>query len=933
MRTTLSFMRQNSLSCKLRFRMRLIGSLGLLTVAAAIFASSGKSRIAHTPPPPMPGLRGEAAAEYLKHQGLHNSLGEAVKAARYGVYPSSPRRGEKRGEAFYAFNQEQRWRAGFTPDGLTLRGGEAPGARWEFGMNLRSAGYGERQMAVGAGRLNAKGARIEYERAVGSKELAVEVVRQSGDQSAIRNQQSAIIEWYVNKTEGLEQGFTLAAPVGERSGEEPLVLRLELTGDLHALAEAGGQSMTLLRKSREQALAYDHLAVVDAQGRNLPAHLEAAGSEVLIAVDDRGASYPVTIDPTFRQIKKLTASDVAADDNFGFSVAIYGDTAIVGALFSDIGLNFDQGSAYIFQRNQDGADQWGQVKKLIASDGAATDNFGFSVAIYEDTAIVGANFDTIGSNVWQGSAYIFERNQGGPENWGEVKKLVASDGASQDHFGVSLTIYEDTVIVGASSDGIGSNRFQGSAYIFERNQGGPENWGQVKQLTASDGAAGDSFGASVAIYEDTAIIGAPIDRVGSNIQQGSAYVFERNRGGAGAWGQAKQLTTSDGANFDQFGISVAIYADTAIVGAYFDDVGSNVDQGSGYVFERNQGGADNWGQVKQLTASDGAAGDAFGISVAIYEDTAIVGAVSNPFVSVAPGSACIFERNQGGADNWGEIQKLAAPNGAESDQFGIDVAIYAGTAIIGGEDANIYGPGNSPPGISATSVTLAEAAPATNTTIATVSDPDQAANTLTVTVNGSTGATVNGVTVSNIAVGAAGEVRADVVATCGASSAGFTLRVTDSEGLFAEATLNVTVTPDNVAPTITLRPAISLWPPDHTYSTVTVAQMVESVNDNCSPISIGEVVIEKVTSDEPDNGLDDGNTTNDIVIGADCRSVQLRAERAGRGDGRVYTITLRLKDGRGNVTRRDFEVSVPICQTGATAVKGATANTVTAGCQ
>jgi hypothetical protein len=232
-------------------------------------------------------------------------------------------------------------------------------------------------------------------------------------------------------------------------------------------------------------------------------------------------------------------------------------------------------------------------------------------------------------------------------------------------------------------------------------------------------------------------------------------------------------------------------------------------------------------------------------------------------------------------------------------------------------------------------VTRAEGAPATNSTIATVSDPDQGADTLMVTVNGSPGATVNGVTVSNITVGAAGDVRADVVATCGASSAGFTLRVTDGEGLFAEAALDVTVTPEDVAPTLKLRPSIQLWPPNHTYRTVTVAQMVESVIDNCSPLGVGDVVIEKVTSDEPDDapGFLDGNTTNDIVIAPDCRSVQLRAERDETNDGRVYAITLRLRDGRGNATRRDFEVSVPIAQDGVPAVKGVTALTVAGGCR
>src|SRR5262245_456731 len=730
MRTMLSFMRRYFLSRKLSLRMRLIGPLGLLMAAAVIFASPGKARIAHTPPPPMPGLRGEMATKYLKHQGLYNSLREAVEAARYG------------------------------------------------------------------------------------------------------------------------------------------------------------------------------------------------------------ASYQAAIDPNFTEVKKLIASDGVSGDDFGFSVAIYGDTAIVGAPFDD------NGSAYVFQRNQDGTEQWGQVKKLTASDGAFLDQFGISVAIYGDTVIVGASIDTIGSNLFQGSAYVFERNQGGANNWGGVKKLTASDGAQRDGFGRAVAIYGDTAIVGSAADDIGSNSDQGSAYVLERNQGGANNWGEVKKLTASDGAQGDGFGLSAAIYADTVIIGAFRDDIGSIVDQGSAYVFERNQGGANNWGEVRKLFAPDGVESNWFGFSVAIYGNTVVVGTAFDFFKEVTTQGSAYVFERNQGGTDQWGQVKKLTASDGAIGDGFGLSVAIYGDTVTVGEPFDALFTTPPGASYVFKRNQGGANNWGEVKKLTALDGLQGDSFGFSVAIYADTIIItadgfdsGRGAAYIFVAENSPPTISAAPFTIAEAAPETNTTIATVSDPDQAANTLAVTVNDSASATVNGVTVSNITVDASGAVKAYAVAACGASNAAFTLRVTDSPGLFAEATLDVTVTPENVAPIITLRPAISLWPPDHEYHALTVAQMVESVSDNCSTLGLGDVVIEKVTSDEPENGLDDGNTTNDIVIPPDCRSVQLRAERAGTGDGRVYTITLRLRDGRGNVTRRDFEVSAPIEQNGVPAVKGATVHTVTGGCQ
>jgi hypothetical protein len=143
------------------------------------------------------------------------------------------------------------------------------------------------------------------------------------------------------------------------------------------------------------------------------------------------------------------------------------------------------------------------------------------VAIHGNTAVVGSSDDDTGSNLNQGSAYIFERNQGGPNNWGEVKNLTASDGAARDVFGRSVAIHGDTAIVGASSDDSGSNIDQGSAYIFERNQGGPDNWGEVKKLTASDGAASDAFGASVAIHGDTVIAGA----LGFEFFRGSAYIF------------------------------------------------------------------------------------------------------------------------------------------------------------------------------------------------------------------------------------------------------------------------------------------------------------------------------------------------------------------------------------------------------------------------
>jgi hypothetical protein len=291
----------------------------------------------------------------------------------------------------------------------------------------------------------------------------------------------------------------------------------------------------------------------------------------------------------------------------------------------------------IFGRHHGGPDNWGEVLKFTASDAAGGDTFGKSVAIFGDTAVVGASLNDDNGRA-SGSAYIFGRNHGGADNWGEVTKITASDAATRDFFGTGA-ISGDTVIVGAHQGLSG----EGSAYIFGRNHGGPDNWGEVIKLTASDGARYDQFGGLVAISGDTAIVGA-----NGNDDAGSAYIFERNHGGVDNWGEVIKLTASDATFADNFGVSVSISGDTAIVGARFnDDAGGQ--SGAAYIFGRNHGGTDNWGEVIKLTASDAAADDRFGQDVAIFGDIFddldshwIVGAALNDDAGSASGSAYIY---------------------------------------------------------------------------------------------------------------------------------------------------------------------------------------------------------------------------------------------------------------------------------------------------
>ena len=289
-----------------------------------------------------------------------------------------------------------------------------------------------------------------------------------------------------------------------------------------------------------------------------------------LAGTDAGSAYVfVRSGGAWTQQAKLTAADAAAGDAFGFSVAVAGDTAVVGA-YRDITLaGTGAGSAYVFVRS---GSAWTQQAKLTAADAAAGDQFGFSVAVAGDTAVVGAKGDNTLAGTGAGSAYVLVRSGGA---WTQQAKLTAADAAASDRFGWSVAVAGDTAVVGAVNDETLAGPFAGSAYVFARSGGA---WTQQAKLTAADGAAGDQFGASVAVAGDTAVVGAPADATFA----GSGYVFVRS---GGTWAQQAKLTASDAATFENFGESVAVSGDTVLAGAPFADTASGEDAGSAYVFE------------------------------------------------------------------------------------------------------------------------------------------------------------------------------------------------------------------------------------------------------------------------------------------------------------------------------------------------------------
>jgi hypothetical protein len=229
------------------------------------------------------------------------------------------------------------------------------------------------------------------------------------------------------------------------------------------------------------------------------------------------------------------------------------------------------GAAYIFLQS---GTTWSEQGELTASDGLAYDYFGWSVALDGSTAVVGAPYHMVGSNGDQGAAYVFVESG---TTWSQQTELIASDGASADELGASVALTNNTLVAGAPGRTVGSSIHQGAAYVFSQSGA---TWSQQAELTSSDGEPNDQFGFSVALNGSTIVSGAPSHIFGTS-SQGAAYVFAQS---GADWNQEAELIAPDGASYDEFGFSVGASGTTAVLGAYAHEVGSNAEQGTAYVF-------------------------------------------------------------------------------------------------------------------------------------------------------------------------------------------------------------------------------------------------------------------------------------------------------------------------------------------------------------
>ncbi len=466
----------------------------------------------------------------------------------------------------------------------------------------------------------------------------------------------AVTDWYVNGPFGLQHGATIAS-LPEGCDGARIELRYRVLGSVSPRV-LGDDAIEF------GAQRYAGLASWDARGRALPARMRLESGERVLVLDVEGAdaALPIVVDP-FVQSAQLATIDPGAG-LYGGRVAVSGDTAIVGDHGTDIAGAADRGAAYVFVRS---SGVWQQQARLVASDGAAADFFGWGIALLNDIAVIGAFGDDTAPGADQGAAYVFERVG---SLWFERQKLTAPDAAAGALFGYSASISGDRIAVGALSAAVAANAEQGKAYVYFRTGIAP-SWSFEQTLTALDGAASDFFGAHVSLSGDTVLVTASGDDVGANADQGSAYVFDRS---GGTWVQQQKLLPSDGGAGDGFGLSGALFGDTAVVGSFSADVPPNANQGAAYVYTRS---GPTWSPQQKLVLPNGAPNQFAGFSIALSGQVVAVGAFGR---DADRGGIAIFRRSGG---VWEFLEEVRAANAPAGHRFGGSAALD-GMRLVGG---------------------------------------------------------------------------------------------------------------------------------------------------------------------------------------------------------------------------------------------------------
>ncbi len=569
-------------------------------------------------------LQGNEAIEHLKKDGSYQSFVEAYTAVRYSFEPSKTNRSD-----FYAENDAHKFRADFDKTGVKISDYKND---WKFDWQLKSIGRGTNQTLLETGETVKKGNRIEIEK------------------SKIQNPKSKILtEWFQNQPDGLEQGFIVHQK--PNSGDEKL--RLILTTDSIAKAIDNGQSLELSNKENGKIMRYENLKVWDAENTILTAAMRVEDSgEIFLEVEDERAVYPVTIDPKFVQVQKIYSTSYGS--YYGERFAVSGDFMAVGApTFQN-----DRGFVYVFRRTSNG--NWAENASLsVPLD--TSNRFGDALAINGNTLAVSAP----NKNTGRGEVSIYKYN-GSTFVFSQALTAPSADQVDNHHFGASLAMQGDTLIIGANG---GSNNQ--AVYVFR--DPGVSAFVFRKKLVPSVTDDLQFFGSrvrysgnTIAVSGGTCIcLNAPVS---PNATGGSVYVFT---GSDTNWTQQARITTP-GTGF--IGFSFDIEGDTLVLSE------QTINPQKVYVYQRN--GTFWINQQTLVPLSDTPTAD-YGEDISISGGTI---AVSDTNYSGTRGAVYLFTKTGG---VWRERQKLQPTDSYVPQRFGREIHIANGNIYATSVDTDL----------------------------------------------------------------------------------------------------------------------------------------------------------------------------------------------------------------------------------------------------
>ncbi len=556
-------------------------------------------------------------------------------------------------------NPAQRLSARFGPGGATVAAGRA---RFEIG--LRAVGRGSPLAAVAAVAPVVRAGRVVYARA-------------------------GMTEVWRNGPLGLEQSFVLSRrPAGTG--------RLMLAVAVPAGARVSGAAVLL-----PAGLRYDGLRAVDARGRVLASAMRVSGGRAILSIDDRGAAYPITVDPLVQQAQLIEPGGGASQDAFGYSVAISGSTIVVGAPHVTTDGLAAAGAAYVFQ---DGSSGWTEVATLTPSDAAALGAFGWSVAISGNTIVVGAPTDQEGGDactLGTGAAYVFEEPAGGWTSMTQTTELepnLPCDGTDEAD-GYSVAIDGSTVVVGAPYTVESGSSPEGAAYVYTLTGAGAVT-GTPATLTDAAGSHYATLGWSVAVSGATIVVGAP----NYANAPGAAYIYAEPANGWTTTGTpTTALSSTDLGSIDEFGFSVAVDGGTAVVaapkhsGSDPANPGTVQQEGALYVFvQPSSGWPATMSQTSELSPSDptSVGYTTLGIGGVAISGSTIVGATDEGTGSVNAGAGYEFVEPAGGwpatMTQTGKLLLTTSATGGFATGVGLS---SGGTVVLGAPSATVTGVG------------------------------------------------------------------------------------------------------------------------------------------------------------------------------------------------------------------------------------------------